>query len=165
MAKPRHRDASKRERRRIVAQGDPVQRAEGITRGETFPWASSLGGDFNASITGSDSAIETSNTTIGATPPAMGATTVPEPVVQNAAMTGADVAAYTRERPGMSAFVVEDGVAYHTYSTYARGLDGLWGHVPVARPRPQGAQRDGRLVAPPRHVRQALSQVVGAAVR
>jgi predicted dithiol-disulfide oxidoreductase (DUF899 family) len=31
------------------------------------------------------------------------------------------------------------------------------GHVPVARPRPQGAERDGRLVAPPRRVRQALS--------
>ena len=34
---------------------------------------------------------------------------------------------HTRERPGMSAFVLEDGVVYHTYSTYARGLDGLWG--------------------------------------
>ena len=27
----------------------------------------------------------------------------------------------------MSAFVLEDGVVYHTYSAYARGLDGLWG--------------------------------------
>jgi len=27
----------------------------------------------------------------------------------------------------MSAFLLEDGVVYHTYSTYARGLDGLWG--------------------------------------
>ena len=34
----------------------------------------------------------------------------------------------TRARhPGMSAFVLEDGVVYHTYSAYARGLDGLWG--------------------------------------
>src|SRR5436309_10077934 len=33
------------------------------------------------------------------------------------------------------------------------------GHVPVARPRPQGAQRDGRLVAPPRRVRQGLSEM------
>src|SRR5262245_32672927 len=38
------------------------------------------------------------------------------------------------------------------------------GHVPVARPRPQGTQRDRRLVAPPRRVRQALSQVVGASL-
>jgi predicted dithiol-disulfide oxidoreductase (DUF899 family) len=27
----------------------------------------------------------------------------------------------------MSAFALEDGVVYHTYSAYARGLDGLWG--------------------------------------
>jgi len=27
----------------------------------------------------------------------------------------------------MSAFALEDGIVYHTYSTYARGLDGLWG--------------------------------------
>jgi len=44
-----------------------------------------------------------------------------------AAMSGTDDATYTRERPGMSAFVLEDGSVYHTYSTYARGLDGLWG--------------------------------------
>src|SRR5204862_327741 len=44
-----------------------------------------------------------------------------------AAMTGTDVATYTRERPGMSAFALEDGVVYHAYSAYARGLDGLWG--------------------------------------
>ena len=57
---------------------------------------------------------------------------------------------YTREREGMSAFVLEDGVVYHTYSTYARGVDGHLGQVPLARPRAQGTQRDGRLVAPPR---------------
>jgi predicted dithiol-disulfide oxidoreductase (DUF899 family) len=33
-----------------------------------------------------------------------------------AAMTGTDVATYTRERPGMSAFVREGGAVYHTYS-------------------------------------------------
>jgi hypothetical protein len=42
-------------------------------------------------------------------------------------MCGTDVNTYIRERPGMSAFAREDGVVYHTYSTYARGLDGLWG--------------------------------------
>ena len=34
---------------------------------------------------------------------------------------------YLREAPGMSAFALADGVVYHTYSAYARGLDGLWG--------------------------------------
>ena len=44
-----------------------------------------------------------------------------------AAACGLDAAAYTRELPGMSAFALEDGVVYHTYSTYERGLDILWG--------------------------------------
>ena len=49
------------------------------------------------------------------------------PVAQIAVSTGTDVATYTRERPGMSAFALQDGVVYHTYSTFSRGLDGLWG--------------------------------------
>ena len=48
------------------------------------------------------------------------------------------------------------------YSTYARGLDGLWGVCPVARPRTEGTQRDRCLVAPPRRV-QGLSEVVAIA--
>jgi len=58
---------------------------------------------------------------------AMDTTPVPEPVRELAAMSGTDPATYARDRPGLSAFVLEDGVAYHTYSTYVRGLDGLWG--------------------------------------
>ena len=57
----------------------------------------------------------------------MGALTpVPPPVAQFAAICGTDAATYRRDRPGMSAFLHE-GAVYHTYSTYARGLDGLWG--------------------------------------
>jgi hypothetical protein len=44
-----------------------------------------------------------------------------------AAGVGTDWPTYTREAPGMSAFALEDGVVYHTYSAYARGVDGLWG--------------------------------------
>ena len=40
---------------------------------------------------------------------------------------GTDLATYSRQMPGMSAFVLDDGVVYHTYSAYARGLDALWG--------------------------------------
>jgi predicted dithiol-disulfide oxidoreductase (DUF899 family) len=47
-----------------------------------------------------------------------------------AAMCGTNVPTYHRDRPGLSAFVLEDGVIYHTYSTYARGLDALWGMYP-----------------------------------
>ena len=99
--------------------------------GWTFPWASSVGGDFNFDFNVSfteeqqrEGAIEYNYERGGH---AMDMTQVPPPVADNAAMAGTDVATYTRERPGMSAFVLEDGVVYHTYSTYARGLDGLWG--------------------------------------
>jgi Bacterial protein of unknown function (DUF899) len=49
------------------------------------------------------------------------------PLAAWAATTGTDWPTYTRERPGMSAFALQDGVVYHTYSTCARGLDALWG--------------------------------------
>lgn len=55
-----------------------------------------------------------------------------------AATAGTDVASYTRERPGVSAFVIEDGVVYHTYSTYARGVDGIWSIYPWLDRAPKG---------------------------
>jgi predicted dithiol-disulfide oxidoreductase (DUF899 family) len=99
--------------------------------GWTFPWASSLGSDFNfdfnVSFTEEQQRVNEveynyrpMNTTPVLESPSEGLTEV-------AAMTGTDPATYTREGPGMSAFALEDGVVYHTYSAYARGLDGLWG--------------------------------------
>jgi predicted dithiol-disulfide oxidoreductase (DUF899 family) len=49
------------------------------------------------------------------------------PSDQNIWGTGVDRATFVRERPGMSAFVLEDEVVYHTDSTYAPGVDALWG--------------------------------------
>ena len=57
-------------------------------------------------------------------------------------MTGTDVATYTREREGMSAFVIEDSVIYHTYSTYARGVDAIWAKYQWLDRAPKG--RKGR---------------------
>ncbi|MGN6233347.1 MAG: DUF899 domain-containing protein [Trinickia sp.] len=99
--------------------------------GWSFPWASSQDNDFNFDFNVSftemqqrDGAIEY-NYRRGSH--AMDIENAPEPVKQFAATCGTDAKTYTRDRPGMSAFVLEDGVVYHTYSTYARGLDGLWG--------------------------------------
>jgi len=100
--------------------------------GWTFPWASSLGGDFNFDFNVSFTEEQQRKGTIeynyergghalDAKPEAAGS------VAETAAMTGTDVATFTRERPGVSAFALEDGVVYHAYSAYARGLDGLWG--------------------------------------
>ena len=60
-----------------------------------------------------------------------------------AATTGADTATFMRERPGMSAFALEDGVVYHTYSTYSRGLDGLWGMYQWLDRAPKGRNEHG----------------------
>jgi predicted dithiol-disulfide oxidoreductase (DUF899 family) len=115
--------------------------------GWTFPWASSQGGDFNFDFNVAFSAeqqrqgdIEYNYRRNGHV---MDAATVPAPVAQFAAMCGTDAPTYTRDRPGMSAFVREDGVVYHTYSTYARGLDGLWGMYQWLDRAPRGRNETG----------------------
>jgi predicted dithiol-disulfide oxidoreductase (DUF899 family) len=116
--------------------------------GWTFPWASSFGGEFNSDFSVSFTEEQQREGSIeynyARGEHAMDATAaVPQPVAVNAAMTGTDAATYTRERPGMSAFVLEDGVVYHAYSTYARGLDGLWGMYQWLDRAPKGRNETG----------------------
>lgn len=99
--------------------------------GWSFPWASSGNGeftaDFGAAYTEAQLRSGTARYNFGSV------TWPPLPVGEAAALdelvagTVADWASYAREAPGMSAFVLQDGAVYHTYSTYGRGLDGLWG--------------------------------------
>jgi len=63
-----------------------------------------------------------------------------------AAMTGTDVGRYTREREGMSAFALDDGGVYRTYSTYTRGVDALWGMYPWLDRAPKGLNETGAWV-------------------
>ena len=119
--------------------------------GWTFPWASSFGSDFNVDFSvgftqeqqregGIDynyrreAPWRVAEISSGSTPD--GATTF-------AAMSGTDAATYTRERPGLSAFALEDGIVYHAYSTYARGLDGLWGMYQWLDRAPRGRNETG----------------------
>src|SRR5262249_29989496 len=60
-----------------------------------------------------------------------------------AKMSGTDALTYTRERPGMSAFALDDGAVYHTYSAYAPGLDGLWGMYQWLDRAPLGRNETG----------------------
>jgi predicted dithiol-disulfide oxidoreductase (DUF899 family) len=128
----------------------PLAKVQAYKRrmGWTFPWASSLSGDFNFDFNVSFTEEQQRKGNIEYNYErgghAMDATTsVPQPVAQNAAMTGTDAATYTRERPGMSAFVFKDGVVYHTYSAYARGLDGLWGMYQWLDRAPKGRNETG----------------------
>jgi len=122
--------------------------------GWSFPWASSLGGDFNFDFNVSltkeqqrEGAVEYNYRREAAwTVRGIGDSLTNRgegPVAEIAAMTGTDVATYTRERPGLSAYVLEDGVVYHAYSTYARGLDGLWGMYQWLDRAPRGRNESG----------------------
>lgn len=121
--------------------------------GWTFPWASSYGTDFNydfnVSYTSEEQRsgnieynynkgnVSSKNSDIDPTDAA------PEEGKKIAASAGTDWATFTQEAPGMSAFSLEDGILYHTYSTYARGLDGLWGIYQWLDRAPLGRNESG----------------------
>ena len=125
--------------------------------GWTFPWASSFGSDFNFDFSVGfteeqqrGGAIEYNYRREAPAREPLAGKTVQEwksrgsegPVAEIAATTGTDVATYTHERPGLSAFVLE-GVVYHTYSAYSRGLDGLWGMYQWLDRAPVGRNESG----------------------
>jgi predicted dithiol-disulfide oxidoreductase (DUF899 family) len=115
--------------------------------GWTFPWASAADSDFTADFnvyfteTQQREGLVEYNYQRGGH--AMDASQIPEPVKQFAATCGTDAPTYTRDRPGLSTFVLEDGAIYHTYSTYARGLDGLWSMYQWLDRAPRGRNETG----------------------
>jgi predicted dithiol-disulfide oxidoreductase (DUF899 family) len=125
--------------------------------GWTFPWASSSGSDFNADFHvwvseeqqregrfNYNYRVETAKPRAAEQPAGdIPSKTTPDGAAIFAAMSGTDKATYTREQPGMSTFVLEDGVVYHAYSTYARGLDSLWGMYQWLDRAPRGRNESG----------------------
>jgi predicted dithiol-disulfide oxidoreductase (DUF899 family) len=131
----------------------PLTKLQGYKRekGWTFPWASSFGSDFNSDfnvffteeqkrkgeiVYNYQRPAPTTLEALAGKPTTRG----PE---ANATAVGVDVVTYTSEAPGMSTFALEDGVVYHTYSTYARGLDVLWGMWQWLDRAPKGRSRTG----------------------
>ncbi|HTO53031.1 MAG TPA: DUF899 domain-containing protein [Myxococcota bacterium] len=128
----------------------PLAKLEAYRRrmGWSFPWASSFGSDFNAhfGVMRSEQEERSGMTRYNfreskwpVWPPGQ------EPAAQRefAAGAGTDWTTFTRERPGLSTFAREDGVVYHTYSAYARGLDALWSMYPWLDRAPRGRNEDG----------------------
>ncbi|MDQ3607622.1 MAG: DUF899 domain-containing protein [Actinomycetota bacterium] len=87
-----------------------------------FPWVSSLGSDFNFDFGVSFTDGESSGNA--------------EYNFESIGYPGID------ELPGMSAFALEDGVVYHTYSLYARGGDALIGAHQLLDRAPKGRNED-----------------------
>ena len=110
----------------------------------SFPWASSYGDDFNFdySVGFTEKQQRSDGVTYNYThEPALSA----DPAGQSpfAHMCGVDVPTYLREKPGVSAFALSDGVVYHTYSAYARGVDALWGMYQWLDRAPKGRNENG----------------------
>jgi predicted dithiol-disulfide oxidoreductase (DUF899 family) len=116
----------------VAISRGPIERLLAFRRrmGWSFPWASSLGSDFNYDF----------HVTID---PAVA------PVEYNyrgsAELEAQDPAwtDWTGEQPGMSAFALEGGTVFHTYSAYARGFDALWGAYQWLDRAPLGRNEDG----------------------
>jgi predicted dithiol-disulfide oxidoreductase (DUF899 family) len=112
--------------------------------GWTFPWASSYGSGFNSDYSVGfseqeqqrEGGIEYNYHREHAQKPAGAGD-------QNVWGTGVDWATFLRERPGVSAFVREEGLVYHTYSAYSRGLDALWGMYQWLDRAPKGRNETG----------------------
>jgi predicted dithiol-disulfide oxidoreductase (DUF899 family) len=135
----------------IAVSRAPIAELQAYRRrmGWSFTWASSLESDFNFDFNASYTEDQQRAGTIEYNYRPSDTTWLRHPgaggiAAEHAVITGTDIATYLREMPGMSAFALEDGVVYHTYSTYARGLDGLWGmyqwldRAPKGRNEPRG---------------------------
>ena len=127
----------------------PLQKLQAFKRrmGWSFPWASSFGSDFNndfdVAVTQEQQRAGTAEYNYRREPAELSSNTQSEGTAKGAQMSGTDVPTYIRERPGMSAFALEDGVVHHTYSAYARGLDGLWGAYQWLDRAPLGRNETG----------------------
>jgi predicted dithiol-disulfide oxidoreductase (DUF899 family) len=113
----------------------PLQKLQAYKRrmGWSFSWVSSSKTDFNFDLGFShteDQAREAVRQ--------MAKGGLPPIVEHNARSTGTDVAGYLSESPGFSAFAMDEGTVYHTYSTTWRGLEFLMSYYPILDRAPKG---------------------------
>ena len=115
--------------------------------GWTFPWASSAGDDFNFDFNVAFTEQEQRDGSVVYNYARAGHAMDKNPeqsiVAEFAARSGVDAVTYALDRPGLSTFVLEDGAVYHTYSSYARGLDSLWGMYQWLDRAPRGRNETG----------------------
>jgi predicted dithiol-disulfide oxidoreductase (DUF899 family) len=127
----------------------PLEKLQAYKRrmGWSFPWASSFESDFNFdfNVSLTEEQQRAGNAEYNYRPfDSSGIFEVTEgPLVFMGEATGTDPATYTREQPGMSAFALEDGVVYHTYSAFARGVDSMWGMYQWLDRAPKGRNEEG----------------------
>jgi predicted dithiol-disulfide oxidoreductase (DUF899 family) len=109
----------------------PLERLRAYKRrmGWSFPWVSSQGSDFNFDFGASHTEQELAPFLEGDVGPT---------VSELAVSCGTDPAGYLAEGPVLTAFALEGGVVYQTYSTSARGLEPLLGFYSLLDRAPKG---------------------------
>ena len=114
----------------------PLDKLQAYKRrmGWTFPWVSSYESDFNFDFRVSAPTEQVAPMLEAGAPPV---------VEQLAAECGTDPAVYISEQQALSAFALEDGVVYQTYSAYARGVEIMMGFYPLLDRAPLGRNEGG----------------------
>jgi predicted dithiol-disulfide oxidoreductase (DUF899 family) len=127
-----HRDVTM-----ICASRAPVEKLEAYKArmGWSFEWVSTGRSNFNY-----DYGVSVPGISAGASQPDM-----PRGIGEqaNGARYNFTKDAFAPEMPGLSAFVLDDGVVYHAYSCYARGLDAFNGANQLLDRAPKGRDEDG----------------------
>ena len=121
----------------FVSQG-PLERLQAYKRrmGWSLPWVSAARSDFNFDLGFSSSEEQTREWVaplLERLPPIAG---------RNASDSGTDVVGYLTESQGFSAFVLDGGAVYHTYSTGARGVEFLMGYYGILDRTPKGRDEE-----------------------
>ncbi len=137
----------------VLASGAPIEKLAAYRRrmGWGVPWVSTARTSFNVDLGFSHSEADGRDVV----EQMIGSAGVPPIVEHNARLAGTDAAGYMTESPGFSAFVLDDGAAYHTYSTTWRGLEFLMGYYPILDHAPKGRDEGADVAAlapPPRRV-------------
>jgi len=126
----------------IAVSGAPIEKLQAYRERMKwgFTWASSYGSDFNADLGFSSSPGETRKRfepILDKLPPV---------AFRNAEKAGTDIYGYMTELFGFTAFALEDGTVYQTYSTTGRGVEflmpyyGFLDHAPRGRDEGEGWQ-------------------------
>jgi predicted dithiol-disulfide oxidoreductase (DUF899 family) len=118
----------------LLASQAPFERLQAYQRrmGWDMPWVSTASSDFNADLGFSSSQDQTREWVV----PML--EQLPPIVGRNASETGTDVVDYLTQSPGFSAFALDGGAVYQTYSAGARGVEFLMGYYPILDRAPKG---------------------------
>jgi predicted dithiol-disulfide oxidoreductase (DUF899 family) len=123
----------------IAVSGAPIEKllAYRERMGWSFSWASSYESDLNADLGFSSTPEHTRE----AIEPMLDG--LPPVAFRNAKAAGTDIYGYLTELFGFTAFTLEDGIVYQTYSTTGRGVEFLMPYYGFLDRVPKGRDEDG----------------------